>query len=288
MNPFQRGYKVIEIARRMAEKANKNVYMVDDIGLYEGYAEPGYGDGLVALGNWNSWGSYPAPKDRRHIANLPRRVGDILNKLGFTLDWNDEYCECSRCYRPVRTQPDSYRWERSYFELDGEIVCISCLSDEDKKDYLQEIEGDYRKAVPSIISPDDFGYHKVGGTFENGLYGGQADSPEKIAAALETANINKFVFRISGVGQFDVHFEVYIHKDELGQEVDKRLQEIGAYLYGTPLTGPDPAEMMKKALSSCKIHSNPNGIVYNKVDLNDGTVDTRIVSKEEFIKGIKD
>ena len=158
----------------------------DHVQYIPAYAEPGYTDPKagVLLGNWN---------------HCSRRVADLLEKAGYELEWEDEWTDCSMCYRAVRTSPDCYSWQRSYVLLhDSELICHECmLADEDlMKEWLEELENNHRQAVRSWV--------------ENGWHPGQDDDPEEILEqALTEKPDGKFLFRISGVGQFDVDFELW-------------------------------------------------------------------------------
>ena len=57
--------------------------------------------------------------------------------------------------------------------------------------------------------------------FENGFHPGQNDDPKKIANKLEENGVSRYLFSVDDKGQFDIHFSVYVHSDEveLAQEV---------------------------------------------------------------------
>jgi hypothetical protein len=93
--------------------------------------------------------------------------------------------------------------------------------------------------VISQIDPEKYGYVKLEGYFENGLYGGQKANPAVIAKSLNDIGITRFVFKITYVGQFDMKFVCYVHEsqkveDEAWERLDK--------------DGEDHAEIMKRAL----------------------------------------
>ena len=99
-----------------------------------GYAEPGYSNpkcGIIAVGNWNS---VTGPWANRGPGNeilddSPEKLSAILEGLGISLEWCDEWTSCSECNSLVRTQPDSYDWEQSYDQVDFEILCRSCMGE---------------------------------------------------------------------------------------------------------------------------------------------------------------
>ena len=222
---FARAQRVLEIACRMAEKtdkANGGGYTVQnsisEIGLFTHYSEPGYDGELIALGNWNDVISYDhTTKTRKVVSNLPTRVGDILEKLGFELEWIDKWTNCCDCGGLVRTQGDSYSWTRSYHECtgNGEVSCIDCLQ-ADPESYLSELEGNCDTAnTISEIDPADHGYVKVNeDSYESGYYPGQHDQPQKVAKELEKMGVSRYLFNIDSVGQFESKWSVFVHESE--------------------------------------------------------------------------
>ena len=95
------------------------------------YAD-GYADGQgetqptkgVLAANWNKF---------------PRGLDSLLERLGFAVEWSDEWTTCDSCNKALRTQPDSYCWEPAFRETsDGETLCRACYADE----YPDEDEND--------------------------------------------------------------------------------------------------------------------------------------------------
>ncbi len=295
-----RAEHIINAARNRAE-ANEGgddrsvIWRLEEINLVIGYAEPGYGctDSIIAFGNWNPIGGFSddGPEEgSTDIRDLPRRVGDLLEKAGVSIKWNDEWATCGGCYKAVRTQADSYGWTRSYTESeDGDISCEDCTL-EDPTEYLEGLEGDSNKAITLAIDPTAHGYLLIPEQFENGLYGGQSASPNLIAEGLEEMDITRYVFNIDSVGQFDAKFSVYVHEDDIPEEIPGDHQQIGEIIaeilreHGTD--GFDPAEGMKKALASIPSVTAPaSHVVYSKVDASTGTAETHIVPQQAFIDG---
>ncbi len=201
--------------------------------LHEEYAEPGYDNPksqLIATGDWNSrtvrrrqWGDRPLPdfltvKDPdatyETIDNTMPRIGAILEKLGAELEWEDEWCACSECNKLVRISPDSYSWKPSYWNSGGcGLYCHECVKD-DPEDYLEHLEGNAGDANTLDLDLEEHEYRKVDADYENGLNGGQCDDPGVIAKSLWSLGIERFIFEIDGIGQFDVHFSVWVHESE--------------------------------------------------------------------------
>lgn len=244
---------------------------------FNGYAERGYEDpecGLIATGNWNPiWGSAGSGI----IDNTVPRVASLLEKLDIPLEWSDEWATCT-CGKIFRLRPDSYCWTPSYAEQEDEIVCRFCV---DPEIVLRELEGDCRSMLRiDSINPEDHRYVRANeGNYESGVYGGQNDDPKKIAADLEGQGITRYLFRLEATGQFDMRFSVWVHEDETHMLV--REPEGKADL--------DPAEAMRMALQAGNIAAaNLQGDGIKLVTCNaDGTADARMVSNEEFVRGIR-
>lgn len=157
------------------------------------YAEPGYDDPKRAIlfGNWN---------------NFSKRVYDILERAGYELEWSDEWDICGECGKAVRSSPDSYSWTPYYVLSDGDLTCLDCI---DWAEYLESIEDDGRKTCMSACNPAEYGYKLLEQDLQNGFHPGQTDDPREILKRLQAEGKTGIVFRISGVGQFDMTFEVW-------------------------------------------------------------------------------
>jgi hypothetical protein len=91
---------------------------VENMGFASHYAEPGYGQPRrgVVFANWN---------------RLPRNIDAILERMGFAVEWSDEWSTCDDCNGAVRTEPDGYDWKPSYRIVDDALVCSGCNDSED-------------------------------------------------------------------------------------------------------------------------------------------------------------
>ena len=168
------------------------------IEYYLGCVEPGYDDFPALLANWN---------------HVPNKVFSGLERLGFLVDWSDEYICCDECYKVFRCKANSYGWSMFGYIFDGFAICGECLPN-CTDDYIVELTNNPRKAITpaleGIVNLESRGYTQVNGEFVNGLHPGQTDNPEKILnALLNNDPQGKFIFAISGVGQFDINFVVY-------------------------------------------------------------------------------
>lgn len=186
---------------------------IQDIQIHSGYAEPAYDSELVATGNWNNVTKWDRNTNTRVIVDSTiSRVAALLEKMGFNLEWSDEWTTCSDCCKLVRTSPNSYGWQPSYTINDGEIICKNCV---DPETHLSNLEGNERAANQiESINPEDYGYVKLD-DYEHGWHPGQNASPKLIAAALREQNVSRFIFNMDSVGQFDQHFSVWVHESEI-------------------------------------------------------------------------
>ena len=283
--------QVEEVQEKFRQEAEGKNYKVEDVRFAEGYAEPGYDDpesGVIALGNWNDERVYNKETGKFDTTDdtMPR-FAQALEELGVVLEWGDEWVSCHHCGKIVRCSGDSYSWMRSYWnDGEGGTYCVECVKEHYLQDYLAFLEGNESNADTFDLDLDECGYVQYDEKFEHGLYGGQADDPQIVARSLRALGVERFVFKIDSVGQFDMDFSVWIHKDE----ADK-LKEIGFI----QSAGADPAEVMQRALKNASIGSaalrqeqaEKGGVIYSKIGT-DGNVETRLVSPEEFVEGIKD
>ncbi len=217
----KRAAMIMDIAIRMASKMGCQVQnYIEEIQLhYNGYGESGYSDpscGLIATGNWNEITEYDKQtKSRKVVSDLPKRIGDLFEKMGIECEWSDEWSTCGDCGKLIRTQADSYCWLPSYKYYDGEISCEECLK-ADPESYLSSLEDNPDDANTfSSIDPVNYDYVKLDEDFESGWYPGQNDSPHKVAKELRDKGVSRFLFNIDSTGQFDTHWSCFVHADEI-------------------------------------------------------------------------
>lgn len=175
-----------------------------------GYTTPANGAGIY-FSNWNDVGPWnDRPEDRDGTMG---RVAALLERVGADIQWEDEWHTCDECGRAIRMEPNSYSWTPSYIVGDGEIVCARCVED-DPEPYMEELEGKPGSAWTLDIDPADHGYKLIEDGFESGFHPEQSNDPQKIAEWLRAQGIERFLFRVDGVGQFDVSFSVYRKVEE--------------------------------------------------------------------------
>lgn len=174
------------------------------------YSEPGYTDpkrGGIYFANWNDISCYENGK-REILDDTMGRLAGALEKYGAEIEWSDKWQTCCQCGNAIRTNPDSYGWQPAYFMTEDGEVCHNCVA-EDPAAYLADLEGSDTKCWTLDIDPADHGYKLLEEGFENGLHPGQNDDPREIAKRLREQGIDRFVFRLNDVGQFDARFSVY-------------------------------------------------------------------------------
>lgn len=180
----------------------------DDITEYATeYGEPGYstsGDlGLIVLGNYNG-------------VDLETRFPGIatrLEELGVQFEWYDEWTLDYETGNAYRTQPDCYSWQPSFVYADGEII----TPDSGPDAIIEWARDDADRAIPATFGDlslelEDLGYIRYGEYRAGwGYYGPLNTDPRKIAAELPGGT--SFVFVLTGTGQFDAHFDLYVKTD---------------------------------------------------------------------------
>jgi len=170
--------------------------------IADDYCEPGYalpeGRKGVAFGDWNG---------KRY------RLANILDRMGYEVEWLDEWTRCDSCDRAFRTQPDSYSWKMhgAFLEHDGTMVCGDCLA-ENPEWITDEIMNDPRRAltIDGIDLAAD-GWHMIpGDAWRNGWYG-QEDNPEEVVLSHVPEN-HDYIFVIDSVCQFEIAFRLWIRE----------------------------------------------------------------------------
>ena len=143
----------------------------DDFMTYSGYWNGD--DKPVIAGNWNYVGAnhyystevmpgvfikplrdmqYDSPV-RQAISRRDNRLCEIIEAMGWEIDWLDQVMTCDGCYKAVRS-------EDAIVE-ECEVSCPNCLS-EDIPAYIERHQDDYNTAVRSdICSAADLNKNRV-------------------------------------------------------------------------------------------------------------------------------
>ena len=82
------------------------------------------------------------------------------------------------------------------------------------------VESPFSRAIRfHEVNLSEFGFVKHNGEYENGFYPGQNDNPRDIFNQVKTPE-NEVIFKVSDVGQFDVHFECWIRPADWESRVE--------------------------------------------------------------------
>jgi len=218
-NVVKRAQRVLEIAKRMAERCGWQVRnAIEDIRWAPGYAEPGYSSkhGMILLANWNTVDEYNRQTQSREIVpggDLPKRLCDILEYIGVDIEWSDEWTECSECNRTFRTSPDGFDWKMASAVVGEEMLCHECIKKEYPSQYLEGLINDPTNADTLDIDLSEHGWTKVNDdSYQNGWHPGQTDSSKAIFAQLK--DHNDVIFQVDRTGQFDVRFSAWVRPSE--------------------------------------------------------------------------
>lgn len=277
--------KAIKYALNKAQ-CNETINSINDISIYDDYCEPGYSldenKKFIATGNWNRTTIYD-PKQNK-IVEIDTIMPDLAKELeecGCEIEWIDEWEVCPDCNRIYRTTGNSYGWKPySHTFKDGGSLCGDCIK-ETPHEYLEELIGNHRKCLTFDIDLEKEGYVKfTDKEFENGLHSGQNDSPENVSKTLKKNGIDNFIFELDEVSQFYVTFTVWIHEDEIEKH---SIEKINNILENEVPEGPNNSLNLRNALKNAPIQTTP-GILLTKIDIGDGTVETKNISVEDFIK----
>jgi len=253
---------------------DQGISRIEEMELHTaGYAEPGYDGEVVVTGNFNNIDKWDAEgQTHETIDKTPARVADLLEKADVALEWSDEWAVCDHCNKLVRTSPDGYDWQQSYYITDDGLECRECV-EEDPASYLEYLEGNTDHCMTIAVDLEEHGYRRIDEDYQNGLYGGQAADPKLIAKALHDQSIYRFIFTLDSCGQFDISFSVWVHE---GEELDENKFDIAKK------DGADPAHEMREALSNVP-HNSGEGIQVTKI--RGSEVETKTVTPQEFVEG---
>lgn len=285
---FRHGFDWLELAIEAAKASTTDrlqLSYLEGIEIYsEGYAEPGYENpetGIVVSANWN--------KNFDTGDKTMGKLANVLDALDIAIEWCDEWTDCCECHRALRTSPNSYSWSPSYVCSDGWLTCLECS---DVEEHFLDLEGS-SDSINQIeqFDPSENGYLLICNDFEHGFHRGQDADPKLIAKLLRDSGFKRFIFNLDSKGQWDIDFSVWMHRDEAGGELGDGLIRAKRVLETGKTNGPSVAGAMERGLRESLQQGNDlraageTGMIYSKIT-EDGA-ETRVVSKEEFVKGIK-
>ncbi len=220
---------------------------------------------------------------KQHLATLghdPISLDDYDMEVGFS----DEYDRCCNCGAILRTSPDSYCWVAPLFiDCEG-YACDDCVSKGEFDAYVMEEYCNKNKCLPEAIDLDRVGLVKINEeTYQNGFFRNMDASPEPIIKALYEENDISVFFKVYP-SQFYVSFDVLVKQEDFDR-AKKILEGTDTYQgYSTV----DNLDKALKGISKESAKVSGEGIRYTKVDVTNGTSETRLVSEKEFIDGIKE
>jgi hypothetical protein len=222
------GDRIIKAAKRRTTN-REALNRLEDMEWAPAYAEPGYTQpkrGGIYFANWNDIDIYEDGK--RRLDGTMSWLAERLERYGAAIEWSDEWRRCALCGKAVRTSPDSYSWQPSYFMDDDEgEICLECVT-EDPAPYMEALEGQTGRAWTLDIDPAEHGYRLLEGEFEAGLHPGQDDKPEEIAARLQAQGIERFLFRVEalllgGPGLDGYAYQATVYCEECAEEIIRRV-----------------------------------------------------------------
>lgn len=165
------------------------------------YGEPGYflpkGKTFIILANWN---------------DVPKEITRLLEET-CELHYPDEWVVDHDYDKAWRTEPDSYIWMSSIRYNNGELL----TTDDDPELWAEYLMEEPNRAAHPSVDLESIGFMPCGEIYENGLHRGQDDDPAKVLLDLgnrlsgkldpESDEKLQIVFRLIGVGQFDVRWK---------------------------------------------------------------------------------
>jgi hypothetical protein len=203
---------------------------LEEIWFSDNCVEPGYDkETLRAFGDWNEIDSRPDPirdaflrmegKEPEKVdltqtdeKNVLGKLAAALEKMGFELEWEDEWAACDGCGATFRISGNGYDWTPYYIATDDGKYCGDCLADS-FEDYI-EIYAEENKAVPSHIKLEDYGYAQYNGQFESGFHYGQDASPKVIRQSMAKLGVDHVLFQLDFNSQFTTGFSTWVRKED--------------------------------------------------------------------------
>ena len=192
-------------------------YWIDqsEVLVYQHYADrrKDAGKGILSA-NWNHFPRHNPLDQEFNWSRKGRRFGDILEQLGWELEWQDTTSRCDHCQGLILDDPDYYGDSQHYADLGDDRLCEDCVRRHYVPEYLESLEDNPHKALYiSGINLEQHGYAKLNPvSYEAGFHPGQNDDPRKIYEAFRDQGYEHLVFAIDDSGQFDTRFSLWARK----------------------------------------------------------------------------
>ena len=173
----QKANLILRTACNMAERQDKEFgwhrfsnYMRSFRIYANDLIHPDFQTDVVVAGNWNNIEqSNPLPGGKKVICTLPGRLASIFERMGFSIVWSDNVCECVNCNRLLQSAHTDASWSPDFVQTDGGPICYDCwnaneLSDPDYEcscegclDNSDQTEFDYECSCEECSYEDDGG-----------------------------------------------------------------------------------------------------------------------------------
>lgn len=179
------------------------------------YAEPGYDnpEKAILFANWNpkSFGDLNTGKGA--VPSVASRLAPIAEKLGYALEWSDEWSTCGDCGRAVRTSADSYSWKPHFALLhECELVCADCII-EDPEDYIFRLINNPESCITfDGIDLGEMGFREYNAqSYQTGWHPGQNDNPRDVMNEIQRLHgpDTEVVFVLDSTSQFDSRWSAW-------------------------------------------------------------------------------
>lgn len=187
---------------------------IDNIGWAHDTCEPGYdpGNGMF-FADWNK---------RRTGDDTMARLHDILETLGYSCHWYDEWSTCGDCGKAFRTQADCWTWQPSFVIMNEcELVCLDCIED-DPEPYLDQCARNGEAMNLARLWPSDHGWYLPSDededaidTFKPGMYRWSDNDYEKhVQAYRDKYGDDNVLVEVVEPRQFDATIRVWLRKED--------------------------------------------------------------------------
>lgn len=137
----------------------------EEVQWYEDYAEGSSGSahtrGVVSA-NWNDLTEYRKGGvnglgERVQISDIPSRMSDLFERLGFSIEWSDQVTSCHECGKCIQTEPDCWSWTPGFMVGDGTIECAEC-AESSAEAWLDQCAEESKHWTLSNIDPEEHGW----------------------------------------------------------------------------------------------------------------------------------